>query len=178
MVNTKKCFSFGYLRVHTCLDVFDQIISMRFHINQRDRSQFHHDAEAISPCTPQAIGRRSTQLVNGLSRKLLGTAGLVFYADILVSVIGTSKLAESNAGIAVKICIDQPCSQIVTDRRDSLTRNPGTVHILIFMFLCLALVRTGLALGERTDPIWLSALEVRIPDRIHFSVPGQLRKYR
>ena len=108
----------------------------------------------------------------------MGAAGLVFYADILVSVIGTSKLAESNAGIAVKICIDQPCSQIVTDRRDYLTRNPGTVHILIFMFLCLALVRTGLALWERTDPIWLSALEVRIPDRINFSVPGQLRKYR
>ena len=178
MVNMKKCFSYGYLRVHTCLDVFDQIISMRFHINQRDRLQFHHDAEAISPCTPQAIGRRSTQLVKGLSRKILGTAGLVLYADILVPVLGTSKLAESNAGIAVKICIDQLCSQIVTDRRNYLTRDPGTVHILIFMLLCLALERTGLALEEWTVPIRLSALEVCMPDRIHFIVPGQLRKYR
>ena len=148
MVNTKKCFSFGYLRVHTCLDVFDQIISMRFHINQRDRFQFHHYAAAISPCTLQAIGRRSTQLVKGLSRKLSGTAGLVFYADILVPVLGTSKLAESHAGIAVKICIDQLCTQFATDRCYSLTRNPGTVHILIVMFMCLALVRAGLALAK------------------------------
>ena len=101
------------------------------------------------PGTPLSIGRCSTQLVKGLSRILLGTAGLVFCADILVPVLGTSKLAESNVGIAVKICNDQLCSQIVTDRRDSLTRNRGTVHILIFMLLCLALDRTGLALEER-----------------------------
>ena len=81
-------------------------------------------------------------------RNCRGTTGLVFYADILVPVLGTSKLAESNAGIAVKICIDQLCSQIVTDRRDSLPRNTGTVHILFSCGRGLAFVRTDLALWE------------------------------
>ena len=87
--------------------------------------------------------------MKGLSKKLLGTAGLVFYAEILVPVFGTSKLAESNARVAVKICIDQLCSQLATDRRDPLPRSPGTVRILIFMLLWVAFMRTGLPFGER-----------------------------
>lgn len=84
--------------------------------------------------------------------KLQGTAGLVFYADILVPVFGTSKLAQSNARVAVKICIDRLCSLLVTDRRDPLPRTPTTVHILNVVLPWACIHADGLSVGKKVDP--------------------------
>ena len=79
---------------------------------------------------------------------------------ILVPEFGTSKLAESNARVAFKICIDKPCSQLVTDRRNPLPRNSGTVHILIFMSLRTCICADGFSVEKMDSIKRLSAEQV------------------